>query len=108
MASVRAWARLWTARRRHRQPKPASLMAQDAVSIDSPMRIGSPEEFACVREFFKSAGFDDVTVCRALAISDMAEFGRVRWEEIRLELCSPALRWCIEVFARGHAVGEQE
>jgi methylase of polypeptide subunit release factors len=78
------------------------------VSIDFPMRIGSPQEFGCVREFFKRSAFDDATVCRALAIGDMSEFGRVRWNEIRLEVCPPGLRWCIDVFARGLARSESE
>jgi SAM-dependent methyltransferase len=83
-------------------------MPPSTVSIDFPLRIGSPEEFACVRALFKRAAFDDVTVCRALAISDMSEFGRVRWDEVRLEACSPALRWCVEVFTRGQAADEKE
>ena len=72
------------------------------------MRIGSPEKFASVREFFRRSAFDDATVCRALAISEMSEFGGVRCDENRLEACSPALRWCIEIFTRGLAADEKK
>jgi len=73
-----------------------------------PLSLGQPGEFACIREFFKRAGFDDATVCRVLKLEDMSELGRVRWEEIPRETLPAVLRWCLEVFARGLKVPEHE
>jgi len=63
--------------------------------------MGRVEEFAQVRNFFRSAEFDDATVCRALAIDAMSDMASVRWDEIRLDTLSAPLRWCIETFVRG-------
>ena len=56
-----------------------------------PLRLGCPDEFASVREFFSESGFDDASLCRALGMDDMSDLGRVQWNEIRMELVSPAI-----------------
>ena len=79
-----------------------------ATSAHLPLRIGQPHEFARVRGFFQQAAFDDVSLCRTLGMDDMSELGRLRWDEIRLDLSSEPLRWCIRVFVRGLQATEQE
>ncbi len=83
-------------------------MSFTAVPIASPLRLGSPEEFATVRHFFQMAEFDDGTICRVLQIGGMTDFGRVRWEEIQLDSQSASFRWCLNIFARGLQAGEPE
>ncbi len=79
-----------------------------AVPPDCPLRLGTGEELAAIRDFFRRAQFDAGTFCRVLKISGMADFGRVRWEELSLESESAAWRWCLDVFARGRQAGETE
>ena len=79
-----------------------------AVPAECPLRLGTLEEFAAIRNFFQQAQFDDVILCRALGIADMTEYGRVRWEEISLDSMSAQARWCLNVFARGQQAGEAE
>jgi SAM-dependent methyltransferase len=73
-----------------------------------PLRLGTPEEFARVGEFFKRSGFDDKTTCRAFGIEEMSDLGQVNWEKVSLEGVSAALRWCITVFLRGLRADETE
>jgi len=75
---------------------------------DLPLRIGSPEDFACAQEFFHRCAFDDIMICRTLGIQDMGGFGHVRWEEIGLKALSPPQRWCINTFLRGLPVPESD
>jgi methylase of polypeptide subunit release factors len=84
-------------------PRPAS-----SIAADLPLSIASPEEFACVREFFHHSAFDDITICRILRIQDMGGFGRVRWDEVPLESLPHRQRWCIQVFLRGLPAAEPE
>ena len=63
-----------------------------------PLRIGRPEEFSRLRQFFQACSFDDITVCRTLAITDMGRLGSVAWDTIRFDSTPVALRWCIETF----------
>src|SRR6266513_93298 len=79
-----------------------------ATSADLPLRIGQPQEFARVREFFQQVAFDDVSLCRTLGMGDMSELGRLRWDDIWLDSNSDPLRWCLRVFVRGLQAAEQE
>ncbi len=79
-----------------------------AVPVECPLRLGSPEEFSAIQNYFQQAQFEDVTLCRALGIADMSEYGRVRWGEISLTSMSASARWCLNVFARGQQAGEAE
>src|SRR5215211_4102890 len=89
------------------QARSSPLPSADAAA-PFPIRMGSAEEFAQVRNFFRSAEFDDATVCRALAIDAMSDMGSVRWDEVRLDSLSALLRWCIETFVRGTPPPAQE
>ena len=83
-------------------------MSFTAVPLDCPLRLGLPEDFAAIRNFFRQAHFDDATLCRVLQIGGMTDFGRVRWEELQLDLLSASLRWSLNIFARGLQAGEAE
>lgn len=74
----------------------------------NPLRLGSPEEFALVRDFFQAADFNDATVCRVLALNDMSDVGRVRWADVNLEAVPPSLRWCLQLFLRGGLISESD
>ena len=68
-----------------------------------PLRIGSADEFAHVREFFRRIGFDAATLCDALGIARISEVDKVAWQEIDLGHLPPALHWAIRLFVRGAA-----
>ena len=68
-----------------------------------PLHLGSPDEFAVVREFFRQAEFNDATLCRVLNLGDMSDLGQVSWGDGKLAALSPALRWCLKVFVRGQS-----
>lgn len=72
------------------------------------MRLGSAEEFACVRDFFTQTEFNDTTLCRVLGMEDMSDLGRVRWDSVRFGELSDSLRWCINFLARGQRIGKHE
>jgi len=86
--------------------KSAGVPASDEI----PLRLGSKEEFALVLKFFRGAGFDEQNVSEAGGIEDIAELGRVRWEEqnAKLQSIAPALRWCTQIFLRGLSISETE
>lgn len=71
------------------------------ANSSNPLRLGGSEQFALVRDFFRQAGFDDVTLCRVLKMADMSDLGRVEWTEDKLAAFEPALRWCLQIFVRG-------
>jgi len=64
-------------------------MPAPATAADFPLRMGSPEAFRCVREFFSRAEFEDTTLCRLLGMEDMSDLGRVAWEKFNLDSAEP-------------------
>src|ERR1017187_2334181 len=78
------------------------------TTANLPIRLGPPEEFACLREFFRRAEFDDLTLLRVLGLEDMSDLGSVHWEEIQLETLPVEIRWCLQVFVRGLKALEKE
>ena len=72
------------------------------------LRLGQASEFACVRDFFQRAGFNDATLCRALDMEDMSDLGCVRWETVQGDSLAGPLRWCLRVFVRGLTAPDQE
>jgi SAM-dependent methyltransferase len=54
-----------------------------------PLRLGSPAQFASVREFFRRAHFDEATLCHVLGMEDMSDLGRVCWEKVKLAAREP-------------------
>jgi methylase of polypeptide subunit release factors len=66
-----------------------------------PIRMGRPEDFARVRDFFRGVGFNDVSLCRRLGIATMSDIGDVRWDGVARDDTPAALGWCIDAFVRG-------
>src|SRR5260370_8288163 len=56
-------------------------MAQ-AHPSQSPLRIGTPEEFAEVRSAVKVASYDEATIYQTLKIEDMSEVGGIDFRKI--------------------------
>jgi hypothetical protein len=79
-----------------------------AARTDLPLRLGHPEDFSRVRNFFRAALFDEANVCRVLALESMSDFGRVKWEKIPLDTFPAPLRWCLQVLMRGLGAGRAE
>lgn len=73
-----------------------------------PIRLGSPEEFAVVRDFFQRAEFNDATLCRVLKLGDMSDLGQVAWDDGRLDALAPPLLWCVQALVRGLRAGESQ
>ena len=74
-----------------------------AAPADLPLRIGSAEAFARVRQFCRDASFDDATVCRALSVNELHQADAIDSNRLDLGGLPPALHWCIEVLFRGVA-----
>lgn len=85
-------------------PAPAAAPTVAAVAAPYPIRIGSAEEFARVRDFLKAADFNDLRVCDVLKLGDMSDLGGVLWDEAPLQELEPRLRWCMQTFGRGTPV----
>lgn len=86
----------------------AALGAPIMTNADNPLRLGSPGEFSVVRDFFRSAEFNDVTLCRVLKLGDMSDLGRVNWDDGKLDALAPELRWCLQIFIRGQRGAEAQ
>lgn len=69
-----------------------------------PLVVERAETFAAAREFFRSASFDDVSLCRALRMDGMSDLNEVRWKELPRETFAPALNLCIDLFLLGARV----
>ncbi len=65
------------------------IMSMSSVASPLPLRLGRLEEFAAVRDFFRSARFDDATLCRVFGMEDMSDLGQVCWEKFHLDLAPP-------------------
>ena len=83
-------------------------MPSPAVPENYTLCLGSDADFARVRDFLSSAGFDEATLCRTLRIARMSELGTVRWNEVGWEGMPRALAWSIRVFVRGETAEEEE
>ncbi len=56
-------------------------MAAEQTNDEFPLKMGSVEDFARVESLFRSTGFDEETVCRALNISDLSRLGGTKLDE---------------------------
>jgi len=74
-----------------------------------PLRIGSAQAFARVRQSCRDAGYDDdAALCRMLSVRELHEAGHLDWDKVDLAALPEALRWCIAVFFRGLATPETD
>jgi hypothetical protein len=76
--------------------------------MDIPLRIGSAEAFARVRQFCRDADFDDATVCRTLAVKELHQADELDWANVDLDTVADGLRWCIDVLFRGLPAPESQ
>ena len=79
-----------------------------APPMDIPLRIGSAEAFARVRQFCRDADFDDATVCRTLAVKELHQADELDWANVDLDTVADGLRWCIDVLFRGLPAPESQ
>lgn len=61
-----------------------------------------------MRAFLQKATFTDDVICRALAIDDMSDLGRVAWSALDLAPYPEAFRWCLHIFIRGLSADQRE
>jgi hypothetical protein len=59
-------------------------MRRSHPPVNTPLRLGNPEDFARMESLLKTASFDEPTICRALKIEDMSDIGSVKPEETDL------------------------
>jgi len=58
----------------------------------TPIRMGTAEEFACVARTLKDASFDEETICRTFKLEDMADVGSITPDDVERADVSPQLR----------------
>jgi SAM-dependent methyltransferase len=64
----------------------------------TPVRMGSPEEFARIALVLTEASFDEATICRACKLTDMSDSGSIQASDIESADISPRLRLLIRLF----------
>src|SRR5205807_2190136 len=64
----------------------------------TPIRMGSPQEFACVTRALHDASFDEETICHASRLKDMSELGSITEEDIERADVSPHLKLLARLF----------
>lgn len=82
-----------------------SMTSPSAHSIppppyNCPLRIGTRDEFTCVRKFLTRIAFTESRLCRALQIRQISDLPRVDWDSAPLDELSTALRLFLNVFVR--------
>ena len=79
-----------------------------ADNVQFPLRLGSPETFALVRDAFREASFDEVTLLKVLRIPALSELASLKRGEVALDNLPAALACFIKVFLFGEAVPREE
>ncbi|HVF89629.1 MAG TPA: methyltransferase, partial [Blastocatellia bacterium] len=84
-------------------------MSAEQTSDAFPLKLGSVEEFERIESFFRSAGFDEEAVCRALKVPDLSKLGETRLDESDPSAgISGRLRLLIKLFLMLDPVGREE
>src|SRR6185436_18518032 len=73
-----------------------------------PLRLGSPAQFASVREFFLASGFTDGQVCSALKLDSLSNLGTLKESALDLAKISPSLALLIRIFVLLQLVSRRE
>src|SRR4026207_2492134 len=73
-----------------------------------PLRLGSPAQFASVRDFFLTSGFTETQVCRALKLDSLSNLTTLKESEIDLAKLSPSLALSIRLFVLLQLVSRHE
>src|SRR5438132_1690026 len=64
----------------------------------TPVRMGSEQEFACVTRALNDASFDEETICRAFKLKDMSKVGSIAEDDIERADVSPQLKVLTRLF----------
>jgi SAM-dependent methyltransferase len=64
----------------------------------TPIRMGTAEEFACVARTLKSASFDEETICRKFKLEDMSDVGSITPDDVVRADVSPQLKLLTRLF----------
>jgi len=78
-----------------------------ANTTNFPLRMEPAADLEICRAFLQTADYTQPALCAGLKIGNMGDLGRVDWEALGVDALPPALRWCIQVFARGLATEER-
>ncbi|HYP28073.1 MAG TPA: class I SAM-dependent methyltransferase [Blastocatellia bacterium] len=84
-------------------------MTAEQTNDEFPLKMGSPEEFERLESLFRSSGFDEQTVCRALKISDLSRLGETKLDESDPSTDLPGrVKLLIRLFLLMEAIGREE
>jgi hypothetical protein len=72
-----------------------------------PIRLGTPDDFARLRDYFRDVAFDADTIYGVLPFDQDGKLDTAQWERRKADV-APARRFAIEVFFRGGSVPEGE
>jgi len=64
----------------------------------TPIRMGSVQEFACITRALNDASFDEETICRTFKLKDMSEIGSITEDDIERADVSPSLKLLARLF----------
>ena len=64
----------------------------------TPIRMGTKEEFACVARTLKDASFDEETICRTFDLKDMSKVGLITSDKVAGADVSPQLKVLTRLF----------
>src|SRR5213594_2870163 len=64
----------------------------------TPIRMGTAEEFACVARTLKDAAFDEETICRTFKLEDMSDVGSITPDDVERADVSSPLRLLTRMF----------
>src|SRR5438309_1467803 len=64
----------------------------------TPIGMGTAEEFACVARTLKDASFDEETICRTFKLEDMSDVGSITPDDVERADVSPQLRLLTRLF----------
>ena len=64
----------------------------------TPIRMGTPDEFACAARALKDAPFDAETICRTFKLEDMSDVGSITPDDVERADVSPQLRLLTRLF----------
>src|SRR6266851_2619024 len=74
----------------------------------TPVRIGSREEFACIVRTLKGSSFDEERICRVFRLNNMSDVGSITDSDVERPDISPRLQVLIRLFLLPSLVARTE
>ncbi|HCX28597.1 MAG TPA: hypothetical protein DHU55_02320 [Blastocatellia bacterium] len=74
----------------------------------TPVRMGTPEQFACIVRTLKRSSFDEETICRVFKLDNMSDVGSITESDVELSDISPQLQVLIRLFLLPSLLGRAE